>query len=240
MKAQNDLVGETFSAIKAFVEDGRISMEELDQKLFRSLGLKYDLGLFEETLERESPDALVADPALKNLEREVAQKSCIVLRSQPGALPLPRDRKLLLVEQICTERNNCHQHPALMFKHAIRYNPRLAFCEISFSADEEDLARMNALIPDYDTIVLTNFQDRASAAHTGFLVEQIAKHPDKTFIVVVNKPFAFTVPENAKNVICTFSKAPQSLKAGVDLLFGELKPIGKLPIATPTKAPKEK
>ncbi len=231
MKAQNDLVGQTVETVKAWIESGRIPEEELNQKLFRNLGLKYDLGLFQEHIGRESPDALAADPALKALERDVARRSCILLREKPGVLPLPRDRKLLLVEQICTERNNVFQHPALMFKHALRYNPRLAFCEIGFSADAEDLDRMNALIPEYDTIVITNFQDRASATHTEFLVEQIAKHPGKTFVIVVNKPFAFTVPENAQTVICTFSKAPQSLRAAVDLLFGELDPTGSLPMS---------
>jgi len=232
MKAQNDLVEETFATVKAFVEDGRISPEELDQKLYRTLGLKYDLGLFAENIELESPDALAADPAIKALEREVAERCCMILRSEPGVLPLSRDRKFLLVEQICTERNNRIQHPAMMFKHALRFNPRLAFCEIGFSADAEDLGRMNALIPGYDTIVLTNFQDRASATHTDFLREQIAKHPNKTFVIVINKPFAFCIPENAKTVICTFSKTPQSLEAAVRTLFGDLSPGGVLPIRT--------
>lgn len=230
MKAQNDLVDQTFHTVKAFVEDGRIPADELNRKLMRILGLKYDLGLFDNQIERETPDDLVSDPSIKALEQEVAEKSCIILKSDPGVLPLKPDQRFLLVEQITTERNNCHQHPAMMFKHALRYNQQLAFCEIAFSADKEDLGRMNALIPDYDTIVLTNFQDRASATHTGFLQEQIAKHPQKTFIIVINKPFAFTIPENARNVICSFSKAPQSLKAAVELLFGKLEPTGKLPI----------
>lgn len=230
MKAQDELVGQTFETVKAWVEDGRIPEEELNQKLFRTLGLKYDLGLFDASPKSESPDTLAADPALKTLEREVARKSCIVLRAEAGALPLPPDRTLLLIEQISTERNNAFQHPALMFKHALRHNPHIAYCEIAFSADAEDLARMAALIPEYDPVVITNFQDRASAAHTGFLAEQIARHPEKTFVVVVNKPFAFTVPENAKTVVCNFSKAPQSLEAAVDLLFGELTPTGSLPV----------
>jgi len=233
MKAQNDLVAQTFETVKAFVEDGRIPEHELDEKLYRNLGLKYDLGLFDSGRNTESPDALAQDPALKALEVAVAEKSSLVLRSEPGVLPLKRDRSFLLVEQISTERNNAVQHPALMFKHAVRFNPHLAFCEIAFSADEEDLARMNALIPDYNPIVLTNFQDRASATHTEFLQEQIAKHPDKSFIIVINKPFDFTIPANAKNVICTFSKAPQSLKAAVRILFGDLEPGGKLPIQAP-------
>jgi hypothetical protein len=163
---------------------------------------------------------------------EVAEKSCLILRSDPKILPLLKDKKFLLVEQITTERNNRYQHSAMMFKHALRFNPHLAFCEIGFSADKGDLARMSALIPDYDLIVLTNFQDRASATHTEFLQEQIDKHPEKTFVIVINKPFSFTIPENAKNVICTFSKAPQSLEAAVRVLFGDLTPNAVLPIQT--------
>lgn len=230
MKAQNNLVEQTFQSIKAAVEDGRISEEELNRKLTRILGLKYDLGLFKDNKEQEKPSVLATDPEIKALEREVAEECCLILRSESGVLPLQRHKRFLLVEQISTERNNIFQHPAMMFKEAVRYNPYLAFCEIAFSADEEDLVRMAALIPDYETIVLTNFQDRASATHTDFLEEQIAKYPEKKFIIVINKPFAFTVPENARNVICTFSKAPQSLNAAVRILFGELESKGEMPI----------
>ncbi len=227
MKAQDQLVGQTFNAIKAFIENGRIPAAELDRKLARILGMKYDLGLFDADAPQEPPAALVADVAIKELESEVARKACVILKSEPGALPLRKDQRFLLVEQIATERNNSRQHPAMMFKEAIRHNSALAFCEIAFSPDEEDKNRVRDRIPGFDTVVATNFQDRASVAATDFWSEMIANHPDKTFIVVTNKPFRFTMPDNAKTLICTYSKAPESLKTAVQLLFGKLNPGGE-------------
>lgn len=226
MKAQNDLVDQTFHAIKAFVENGRIPAKDLDRKVARVLGMKFDIGLFDADTPQESPSALVADAAIKQLESEVARKACIVLKSEPGVLPLRSDQRFLLVEQIATERNNSKQHPAMMFREAIRHNTALAFCEIAFSPDEEDRSRVRDLVPSFDTIVATNFQDRASAAATGFWNELIADYPDKTFVVVTNKPFRFTLPENAKTLVCTYSKAPESIKAAVRLLFGKLQAGG--------------
>ena len=46
MKAENQLVEETFNAIKDFVESGRIPEEELDNKVYRILNMKYNYGLF--------------------------------------------------------------------------------------------------------------------------------------------------------------------------------------------------
>jgi len=87
MKAQDDLVGQTFDAIKSFVEDGRIPEAELDRKVARVLGMKFDIGLFDEDAPQESPSDLIADIAIKNLEKEVARKACIVLAAENTSSP---------------------------------------------------------------------------------------------------------------------------------------------------------
>jgi beta-N-acetylhexosaminidase len=229
MKAQNDLVGHTFAAIKAYVEDGKIPEAELDAKVIRVLGMKYDLGLFDPAFAAESPADLVADPGIKALETEVAEKACAIVRQETGALPLPKDKRFLLVEQVATERANFKQHPAMMFKEAIRHNPHLAFCETGFSADAADRALVERLVPGFDTIVLTNFQDRAMAGSTSYLNELIGRYPDKTFVLVTNKPYTFAIPEKARTVICTFAKTPASLAAAVRLIFGGFEATGRLP-----------
>ena len=141
-------------------------------------------------------------------------------------MPLGPDQRFLLVEQIATERNNSRQHPGIMFREAIRHNTQLAFCEIGFTADDEDLDMIRRLVPEFETIVATNLQDRASACNTEFWQELIDAYPEKTFIIVTNKPFRFTMPSNARTVICTYSKAPESLKAAVRILFGKETPGG--------------
>jgi beta-N-acetylhexosaminidase len=239
MKAQNDLVGQTFSCIKSFVEEGKIPEEELDRKVARILGMKQDMGLFDFDAKQESPSELVCDIQIKKTEQEIAEKCCMVLREEPGVLPLATDKPFLLVEQVATERHNLNQHPGMMFKEALRRNRDLAFCEVGFSIDEEDQERIHELIPGFDTVVVTNFHDRAAAGNTPFLNDLIAKFPYKTFILVTNKPFDLAIPENAANVICSYSKAPQSIRAVVRVLLGETESSGVLPIEAENPALQE-
>jgi hypothetical protein len=162
-----------------------------------------------------------------------------VLRQAPNALPLPSDKRFLLVEQVATERHNFQQHPGMMFKEATRFNRLTAFCEVGFSFDAGDKERIRDLVPEYDTIVITNFHDRAAAGNTPFLKDLIAAHPDKTFVLITNKPFPMAIPANAETVICPFSKAPQSIRAAVRVLFGYLEPAGTLPLAAENPALQE-
>ena len=47
MKAENELVGATFHTVKRYVEEGKISEGELDEKVTRVLNCKYEAGLFQ-------------------------------------------------------------------------------------------------------------------------------------------------------------------------------------------------
>jgi len=239
MKAQNDLVGQTFRMIKSFVEEGKISQEDLDRKVARILGLKQELGLFETETDRESPSELVADIRIKQTEQTIAERCITVLWEHPEALPLQSDQRFLLVEQVATERHNLQQHPGMMLKEVMAYNQKLAFCEVGFSYDEGDKQRIRELAPEFDTIVITNFHDRASAGNTPFLNALIRDFPNISFILITNKPFALSIPDEALTVICTYSKAPQSIRAAVRLLFGEIPSAGVMPIEADNPALQE-
>jgi hypothetical protein len=67
----------------------------------------------------------------------------------------------------------------------------------------------------------------------------MAAHPDKTFVLITNKPFEMAIPTHAETVICTFGKSPQSIRAAVRVLFGDLEPAGTLPLETRNPALKE-
>ena len=97
MKAENELVGETVDTIKAFVADGRLPIEELNDKVYRILALKHQYGLFEEPDAARDPEREVRDPAVKALAAEIARKSILVARDADKLLPLPTDKKILVV-----------------------------------------------------------------------------------------------------------------------------------------------
>ena len=76
MKAENQLVEETFNKIKEFVVSGRISTQELDDKLYRILNTKYEYGLFHESKNNEeSPEEVAASREIIDLSKQIARRS---------------------------------------------------------------------------------------------------------------------------------------------------------------------
>lgn len=58
-------------------------------------------------------------------------------------------------------------------------------------------------------------------------------------VLITNKPFDMAIPKNAQTVICPFSKTPQSIRAAVRVLFGDLQPAGTLPLEVENPALQE-
>ena len=225
MKAQNDLVGQTFQTILRYVEKGLITHTELDAKLERIFSMKYDYEMFTQepnTQPEEHPEQLTKDPQIKLLSREIAERCAVVLKDTQRSLPLSRSETFLLVEQITTNKSSMSQHPAMMFEEAAKRNTAIAFLEIGFTADGQDKDRIQHMVTRYHTIVLTCFYYRASPTNTDFYEELMQLYPDKKFIVVTNTPYSFSIPPSAKTVICTYAYSPDSLRAGVKMLFGEI------------------
>ena len=112
MKAENELVGATFNTILRYVEEGKISASELDDKVYRVLNCKYEVGLFHYgALWPERPEEAIQDSRIVALSRLVARKSIVVARNQKHVLPLPGIGKLLIIEQRQTDVNTIHWHP---------------------------------------------------------------------------------------------------------------------------------
>lgn len=86
--------------LKKAVEDGRVSMEVLDDAVRRILSVKMWLGLFENPY---VPEASIAEYAAKIPEEhsrvalEAAKKSIVLLKNEGNVLPLPKKQKISLV-----------------------------------------------------------------------------------------------------------------------------------------------
>lgn len=86
--------------LKKAVEDGRVSMEVLDDAVRRILSVKMWLGLFENPY---VPEASIAEYAAKipaehaRVALEAAKKSIVLLKNEGNVLPLPKKQKISLV-----------------------------------------------------------------------------------------------------------------------------------------------
>jgi beta-N-acetylhexosaminidase len=231
MKAENGLVEATFMAIKRYIEEGKISESELDEKVYRILNCKFEYGLFHYgTLWPEAPENAIRDPKIMNLSRLVGRKSVIVTRNIKDALPLPKDGKVLVIEQRQTDFNDIHWHPGILFKHCLKYNPGATYLEIDFTPDESDINSIRGLAKEFDTIVITSFYYRSSKGNLD-IVTELARDHSKNVIVIANTPYPNSIPPHAQTVLVSLATSPQNMEATAGVLFGEISPEGEWPVA---------
>jgi len=232
MKAENELVDKTFNTIRSFVEKGRISIEELDKKVYRVLSLKYDYGLFHEsnTVSRV-PEEIINDESIKALAKQVAKGSVLLPRMNKNILPIKENEQVLVIEQIVKHYNSYYWHPGMLCESMLKYSTYVDYLETSFTYDEEDQSRILNSIEKYDCLVITNFFVRGKLSNTAF-IDALIQSTKKKIVVVTNTPYKeLSVPKNAENLVITFASTPENLKVVAGALYGEIVPQGQWPIA---------
>lgn len=231
MKAQGNLVEKTIAAIKDYIRQGRISMEDLDNKVYRILALKYEYGLFYSSKQNyEEPEKVLRDPRIQNLSKETALKSVLIARDRSKALPLSKEERILLIEQADLSRFvNLSCYPGILFDNCERYSRSLTYLETGYTYDEEDLERIEKKMERFDTVVITNYFTRGKRSNTE-KVEELAARKGKKVILITNTPYELTIPKNVDTVILTFTTTVHSIEVVAGTLFGEIQPQGEMPV----------
>lgn len=232
MKAENHLVEETINAIKEFVENGRISQEQLNEKVYRVLNLKYEYGLFYDAEENHTiPEEVIKDPAIVDLAKIVAKRSVLIAKDDRQVLPLDKDDKILIIEQKIKHYNDMQWHSGILFENCIQYGKHVSYLETDYTYDETDKASILSQIEEADVIVVTNYFIRGSLCNKDF-IENLIKDCKKPVVVVTNTPYEeISIPQNAHTVLVTFATSPENIKVTAAALFGEIEPEGVWPIA---------
>ncbi|WP_461205135.1 glycoside hydrolase family 3 protein [Clostridium sp. DL1XJH146] len=231
MKAENELVEETFNTIKMFVEQGRISEEELNKKVYRVLNLKYEYGLFQQSNYNNSkPEEIINDERIIKLSKQVARKSVLIARQQDDILPLSSEQNILIIEQMVKSYNSYTWHPGILYKNCLKYNKNLSYIETAYTYDEDDKTRIMEQVKEFDTIVITNYFIRGKLCNSEF-INELSKDKSKKIIVVTNTPYEeISIPENVENVVITFATSPDNIEATAGVLFGDVNPEGEWPV----------
>jgi len=85
-------------SLEALVDDGSLSMEQIDEMVRPILLIKIRMGLFENPYVDESLlEEVVALPEHRQAARQAAQRSMVLLRNEGGLLPLSKELKKVAV-----------------------------------------------------------------------------------------------------------------------------------------------
>ncbi len=98
-----------YNHLKTSLSEGKVSMDEVNDAVKRILGIKYDLGLFEDPYryldaEREKNEIMRKE----NLDaaQDVARKSMVLLKNKNEALPLRKESSIALIGPLAHDQQD--------------------------------------------------------------------------------------------------------------------------------------
>jgi beta-N-acetylhexosaminidase len=237
MKAENQWRGEMFYTIKQWVESGKISRVELDDKVRRILRMKEQYGLFKRMgmVNAAQASKPFTNPFVVRTAKKTAQKAILVVKDELRALPLNKKKRVLLINQQNSIKspNDIYDHPALFSQLMEQDWPTLQTYETKFGYDakqEEGVMKFVAA-NQFDLILCTNYYDRQEKPN-GYVKALIDKgYP---VVLITNTPYcikeiAGLIPA-AKTVLLNLNLTPEGMRTAKAVLFGKLKPKGVWPL----------
>jgi len=226
IRDEGQIVDEVFEGLVKAVEDGRLPLERIEDANRRSLGVKYDYGFFD-----EQPSAGIKDPkhaadafndpqVVANIQN-AAERVVVTLKDEANLLPLKKDTKVLLLEQVHPMHlwtNSMRLHPSIFWMKMLEQSDNVAQVECEMTFTEDDRERIKKRLHEADVIVMTNYHDRRHVSDKTFVNEMI--DTGKPVIVVTNNPFPLTVRDEYKTVICTYGCDQRTLGQAAKIIYG--------------------
>ena len=220
--------------IKA-VESGYIKESQVDTSVQRVLAMRWDMGLATNggKVNADRAGNLFNDPVVKITAQEAADKSVLLMRDKTKLLPVQKNTKVLLIEQIFPTHafaNNMYSHPGLLWEQMCRHSDNVAAVEIPYVPTDEDLKRVLKRLPEAQVVVATNYYYHKAASSISNFVREV-KQVIPNVIIVTNTPYEFGAPADFQTVIACFNPgAKEHLQAVADVIFGKLIATAKMPI----------
>ncbi len=105
-----DMVGEGFlTTLKKSLEEGKVSEGQINLACRRVLEAKYKLGLFDDPFrytDNERPAKLILTKENRQLSREAADHSFVLLKNKDHLLPLDKKETIALIGPLANDKNN--------------------------------------------------------------------------------------------------------------------------------------
>jgi beta-N-acetylhexosaminidase len=228
---------EVLGAVMQAVAEKRYSEADLDASVARVLRLRWKMGLVENggKVDPAKAGAAFHQREITDLATEAAARSTVVLRDRAGLLPLPANRRIMLVEQIHHFHrfiNNSYAHPGMLWREMRAHSPNVGVVAVNEKLTDADREAVLRRVGEADIIVATSYYNYRSHAIMVPLLEEL-RACGKPLVVLSNTPYRkFGVPDWVDTALVTFcASGRENLRVAAEILFGKRQATACLPVS---------
>ncbi len=228
-------VKNTIKEVKKALENGEITMEEIDRRVMKVLKAKHWLGMDEmRPIETENLIEDLNSPEAEFLNRKLTEASLTLLKNKDDIIPIKNlGEQKIAAMAIGTDNTTQFQ------KGLERYTKVERFF-LSPNASLEEIADMKEKLKDYTTVLVGvhKLQLKAGGSNFGvtsnvnlFLKELIEQQP--TVITIFGNVYSLEKFEGlakAHGVIAAYQETDMAQEVASQLIFGGIGAKGKLPV----------
>lgn len=248
--------------IPKLLEEGKITLEMVDDAVKRILLLKMRLGLFENPYtEVALSDSVLLHPNHLEISRKLAAESMVLLKNENDLLPLKKGTRIALIgplanqphEQLGTwifdgkEQDTRTVYPALVEANGASNVIFVPGLDYSRDKDTKQFEQVIRAIDKSDVVVAVLGEESILSGEAKSLAElklpgkqtellQLAASRKKPVVLVImaGRPLSLTKEEPmVQSILYAWHPGTMGGPALADLIFGDVVPSGKLPVTFP-------
>ncbi|NUQ64689.1 MAG: glycoside hydrolase family 3 C-terminal domain-containing protein [Pirellulales bacterium] len=242
----------TIDALARAVRQGRIPLAQVEESVKRVWRLKQELGLFEQRLvDPARIPQVFATKASAEIARRIARESVTLLENQLKPMRAADKPSVAVISNgssAAVDEDNALKHSPTNHRlnEQIRQRvPGAPAIVLSTAMMPEEIDRAFATAQKADVVVFGLFtrvrayvEDAIQVDKTyRALIERVTAAGRSVALLNFGNPYVMADLPKAAFSLCTFSDAEDSIDAAVQVLFGELKPQGRLPVRIADRYP---
>jgi beta-glucosidase-like glycosyl hydrolase/CubicO group peptidase (beta-lactamase class C family) len=225
-------IDKAFNAIKKALKNNELSWDDINQKLKKILGAKYDLGLTEtpQPIEDENIRSKINTKAAEALINKLKQNAITLVRDKQKFVPVEQLNKRYAVVSIGVSEKTVFQKQFDKYGQFDHFQIPKNLSSTALTSWKDQLSKYDELIisvHDMSQYASKNFGLTASVIG---LVNQLSKS-NKSLVCLFGSPYGLSYFPNLKSVMVAYDDEPNTQSLSAQGIMGAFSFKGTLPVS---------